>query len=72
MYPKYNYLGLDIKGSRIFTGAELVNKYSLIDLAGNERKPSLEKGLSTLQTSYINSSLLALKECFRKYNIKRR
>lgn len=46
------------------------NKYSLIDLAGNERKPSLEKGLSTLQTSYINSSLLALKECFRKYNIK--
>ena len=33
MYPKCNYLGLDIKGSRIFTGAELATKYSLKNVA---------------------------------------
>jgi len=32
MYPNYNYIGLDIKGSRIFTGAELVSKYSLTNV----------------------------------------
>ena len=29
MYPKYNYIGLDIKGSRMYTGAELVEKDNL-------------------------------------------
>ena len=29
LYPKYNYIGIDIKGSRIYTGAALVKKYNL-------------------------------------------
>ena len=41
-------------------------KYVIIDLAGNERKPEMKKGSSYIDTNYINSSLLALKECFRK------
>ena len=40
-------------------------KYTIVDLAGNERKPNLYNKISELETSYINSSLLALKECFR-------
>ena len=42
-------------------------KYTIVDLAGNERKPSLFDKENELETSYINSSLLALKECFRSY-----
>ena len=34
-------------------------------MAGNERKPEMKKGINYLDTSYINSSLLCLKECFR-------
>ena len=40
-------------------------KYVIVDLAGNERKPEMKKGINYLDTSYINSSLLCLKECFR-------
>tara|TARA_B100000700_G_C14552209_1_gene627072 strand:- start:30 stop:653 length:624 start_codon:yes stop_codon:yes gene_type:complete len=29
MYPNYNYVGIDIKGSRIYSGAELVEKEKL-------------------------------------------
>lgn len=45
-------------------------KYVIIDLAGNERKPDMIKGQSYIDTSYINSSLLSLKECFRRSNSK--
>ena len=45
-------------------------KYVIVDLAGNERKPEMKKGINYLDTSYINSSLLCLKECFR--NSKRK
>ena len=45
-------------------------KYVIIDLAGHERKPEMKKGSSYIDTNYINSSLLALKECFRKSNEK--
>ena len=44
------------------------NKYTLIDLAGNERSPIMKKGQMYHDTNYINTSLLALKECFRKIN----
>ena len=40
-------------------------KYVIVDLAGNERKPQMKKGINYLDTNYINSSLLCLKECFR-------
>jgi len=40
-------------------------KYVIVDLAGNERKPEMKKGINYLDTNYINSSLLCLKECFR-------
>jgi hypothetical protein len=43
-------------------------KYTLIDLAGNERDPIMKKGILYSDTNYINTSLLALKECFRKIN----
>ena len=43
-------------------------KYVIIDLAGNERKPNMKKGFSYIDTNYINSSLLSLKECFRRCN----
>ena len=42
-------------------------KYTVVDLAGNERKPSIFDKNNELETSFINSSLLALKECFRSY-----
>ena len=42
-------------------------KYSIVDLAGNERKPLIFDKNNELETSFINSSLLALKECFRSY-----
>ena len=41
-------------------------KYVVVDLAGNERAPDMKKGISYDETSYINSSLLSLKECFRQ------
>lgn len=40
-------------------------KFVIVDLAGNERKPEMKKGINYLDTSYINSTLLCLKECFR-------
>ena len=43
------------------------NKYTIVDLAGNERKPNLYNKVNEYETSFINSSLLALKECFRSY-----
>ena len=48
-------------------------KYVVVDLAGNERSPDMKKGISYDETSYINSSLLSLKECFRQssYNNKK-
>ena len=42
-------------------------KYTVVDLAGNERKPLIFDKNNELETSFINSSLLALKECFRSY-----
>lgn len=42
-------------------------RYTIVDLAGNERKPNLYDKVNEQETSYINSSLLALKECFRSY-----
>ena len=42
-------------------------KYTVVDLAGNERKPAMFDKINELETSFINSSLLALKECFRSY-----
>ena len=42
-------------------------KYTIVDLAGNERKPKLFDKVNEQETSYINSSLLALKECFRSF-----
>ena len=42
-------------------------KYTIVDLAGNERKPKLYNKKNEYETTYINSSLLALKECFRSY-----
>ena len=42
-------------------------KYSIVDLAGNERKPDMFSKINEYETTYINSSLLALKECFRSY-----
>lgn len=44
-------------------------KYVVVDLAGNERAPDMKKGISYEETSYINSSLLSLKECFRKSSL---
>ena len=44
--------------------------YNIIDLAGNERRPSIKSKENEKEVSYINSSLLALKECFRCYNNK--
>ena len=44
--------------------------YNIIDLAGNERRPSITSKENEKEVSYINSSLLALKECFRCYNNK--
>ena len=44
--------------------------YTIIDLAGNERKPIFKNKINELETSFINSSLLALKECFRSYGKK--
>lgn len=41
--------------------------YTIIDLAGNERKPFFKDKVNELETTFINSSLLALKECFRSY-----
>ena len=41
--------------------------YTIIDLAGNERKPFFKNKTNELETTFINSSLLALKECFRSY-----
>lgn len=46
-------------------------KYVIIDLAGNERKPEMLKGINYIDTNYINSSLLSLKECFRAHSNKR-
>ena len=40
-------------------------KFVIVDLAGNERKPEMKKGVNYSDTSYINSTLLCLKECFR-------
>lgn len=45
-------------------------KYVIVDLAGNERKPNMKKGFSYIDTNYINSTLLALKECFRRCSEK--
>lgn len=42
-------------------------KYTIVDLAGNERKPSMFDKANENETIFINSSLLALKECFRSY-----
>jgi len=42
-------------------------KYTIVDLAGNERKPSMFDKANESETIFINSSLLALKECFRSY-----
>lgn len=42
-------------------------KYTIVDLAGNERKPKLFDKVNEQETTYINSSLLALKECYRSY-----
>ena len=42
-------------------------KYTIVDLAGNERKPKIHNKINEYETTYINSSLLALKECFRSY-----
>ena len=42
-------------------------KYTIVDLAGNERRPLISNKLNELETSFINSSLLALKECFRSF-----
>jgi hypothetical protein len=42
-------------------------KYTVVDLAGNERKPLIFDKNNEIETSFINSSLLALKECFRSY-----
>jgi|SaaInlStandDraft_7_1057024.scaffolds.fasta_scaffold00315_9 kinesin family member 18/19 len=49
-----------------------VNKitYNIIDLAGNERRPVISSKENEKEVSYINSSLLALKECFRCFNNK--
>ena len=44
--------------------------YNIIDLAGNERRPSIRSKENEKEVSFINSSLLALKECFRNYNKK--
>lgn len=44
--------------------------YNIIDLAGNERRPDLSSKENEKEVSFINSSLLALKECFRAYNKK--
>ena len=42
-------------------------KYTIVDLAGNERRPLISNKVNELETSFINSSLLALKECFRSF-----
>ena len=42
-------------------------KYTVVDLAGNERKPIMFDKMNEIETTFINSSLLALKECFRSY-----
>ena len=42
--------------------------YTIVDLAGNERKPNLSSKENEKEVSYINSSLLSLKECFRNYD----
>jgi len=42
-------------------------KYTIVDLAGNERKPVTFSKINDQETSFINSSLLALKECFRNF-----
>ena len=42
-------------------------KYTVVDLAGNERKPAMFNKMNEIETTFINSSLLALKECFRSY-----
>lgn len=42
-------------------------KYTVVDLAGNERKPLMFDKMNEIETTFINSSLLALKECFRSY-----
>ena len=44
--------------------------YNIIDLAGNERKPSITNKENEKEVQFINSSLLALKECFRSHNKK--
>jgi hypothetical protein len=45
-------------------------KFVIVDLAGNERAPEMVKGINYDETTYINSTLLALKECFRNSSIK--
>ena len=49
-----------------------INKitYNIIDLAGNERRPNISSKENEKEVTFINSSLLALKECFRCYNKK--
>ena len=44
--------------------------YNIIDLAGNERRPNISSKENEKEVTFINSSLLALKECFRCYNKK--
>lgn len=44
--------------------------YNIIDLAGNERRPNIHSKENEKEVSFINSSLLALKECFRSYDKK--
>ncbi|VDN16360.1 unnamed protein product [Dibothriocephalus latus] len=56
------------KGQAIFRSQSLVGRFSLIDLAGNERGADTARDgdkTALRECSEINRSLLALKECIR-------
>lgn len=56
----------------IITLRYLDNEIYLIDLAGNENKPKFTNASEILETGFINSSLMALKECVRKKKAKQK